>query len=272
MTRVIKSLVAFFITVALLIILNTLLPSVKFLSSWWFMAIFIAISNFLIVYLTTPPRECKCYGTETKEYIMSGQGEIKEEVNDLYFSKMDLLEESKEGRSFININGSIVTTKYVTKEVVTAVKKVVFPNVIYTVFTACAMLVLLSGFCQQTKFKLSDVKTIGPAFEKCAVLIEKQMKPVSKNIKTLSKGTSQIKKEVKSSKKTIKKGFTQVGDNVSDAGKTMASSAKRAVKRIDVNAQSVAKGGRAVAKKFGNNFRQVMELITTPEDNKNGGK
>lgn len=241
MIRVVKSFVAFFVAIALLIILNTLLPSVKFLSSWWFIAIIIAISNFLIVYLTTSPRECKSYGTVTKEYIMSGQGEIKQEVNDSYFKQMELLEKSDKGRCFININGSIVTTKYVTKNEVTAIKKIIFPNIIYTVFTTCAMLVLLSGFCQQTNFKLSDVKTVGPAFEKSIVLIENQMKPILKNIENLLKGGSQIKKEIKSAKMTIKKGLTRASGNISDSGKTIVTSAKKAATKIEKNAEIVEK-------------------------------
>ena len=74
------------------------------------MAFIIAISNFVIVYLTTSPRKCDSYGMVTREYIVSGRGELKQEVNDSYFKNMELLEKNNEGRCFINVNGAFVTT------------------------------------------------------------------------------------------------------------------------------------------------------------------
>ena len=246
MIKVVKSFVAFFVAVSLLIILNSLLPTVMFLSSWWFLAIIIAISNFLIVYLTTSPRKCESYGMVTREYIMSGRGELKQEVNDIYFKQMELLEETSEGRCFINANGSIVTTKYVTNTAMISVKKIKFPIIIYTVFTAFVMFVFLSGFCQQTDFNPSDVNTIGPAFEKSIVLIKNQVHPISVNIERISNNAFQIKKEIKSTKMIMKKSLTQAGDNILDIGKTNINAVNKGATKIVENVEIVEKKFRNI--------------------------
>lgn len=264
MIKVVKSFVAFFVAVALLIILNTFLPSVMFLSSWWFTAIIIAVSNFLIVYLTTSPRKCESYGMVTREYIVSGRGELKQEVNDSYFKNMELLEKNNEGRCFINVNGSIVTTKYVTKKAVKGVKKIIFPNVIYTVLTGCAMLVLLSSFCQQTDFRLSDVETFGPALENSIILIENQINFVSTDTEDFLNDNSQMQTETNSAKITIKNSLNQATENISASGKKIAISVEMAIAKIEANAEMFEK-------KFNTVFDQVFEAITIPKNKKMEG-
>ena len=237
MIKAAKCFGAFFVSVVVLIVLNSFFPSAKFLSAPWFIAIIIAFFNYLFVYLTTSPREIKLNGIVTKEYIVSGHGEIMEEVNDSYFQKMELLEKTDEGRCFIHSNGSMVTTKYVSKNEMTVVKKIIFPNIIYSVFSTFAMLVIICGFCQQTNFNLSEVKSIVPALENGIFVFQERLEPVSKNSEKLSTDMTQIKNEINSALIEIQKGVIHAVDRIFCSSKTLENSAKKAVAKNEKNVE-----------------------------------
>lgn len=111
MKKVVKKIATFLVVMVLFELLGTLL-----FSSGWLMAIIVAVIIFLIIRRTNSHKKSESYGAVTKEYIVSGRGELLQEVNDSYFKNMELLEKNDEGRCFMDTNGSIVMTKYVQQK------------------------------------------------------------------------------------------------------------------------------------------------------------
>ncbi len=216
--KIIKSIFAFFLAFVVLSVLNYLLPQVTVLSSWWFIAIVIAIFNFLVVFLTTPSTLIRKVKVVREEHLMSGHGQIKEVFQLDLYENMEELESTEAGRSFVSESGEIVTTAYVNKEKLLSEQKSETIKIVHLVFTVFLLTVIVYDFCSHCGYQLSDVGTFEAAGSHYVESLKEVVEKCKVNADMLTSGGTQVKIIIQKNIEMLKNAALQAAERFTANG------------------------------------------------------